>query len=341
VPPETPGVADLHPTARPRRAWKAWLLAGFAATALLAGASTLVAYSRDIRAAEARIQGRSALIRSPYGQIEYAIAGEGTPVLAIHGSGGGFDQGLAMLGPLNRYGYKVIAPSRFGYLRSGRPENASPEVQADALAWLVSQLGYERVIIAGGSAGALPALQFAIRHPEKTKAVVLLVPAAYSPQRKPNENAMGGPVGERIVLALLRSDFLFWAATKLFPGKMTRAVLATDPKLVRGAANQERARVNAILTGILPVSRRARGLVDDTRWAGAPPRYPLERIVAPLLAVSVKDDLYGTYPAAEFTAAGVKNGRFVGYPTGGHVWVGRDAKMWNDVAAFLKDVESK
>jgi len=111
-----------------------------------------------------------------------------------------------MLSTLGRHGYKIIAPSRFGYLRSGRPKNASPEVQADALAWLVSRLGYEKVIVAGGSAGALPALQFAIRHPEKTKAVVLLVPAAYSPQRKPNENAMGGPVGETIVLVLLRRD---------------------------------------------------------------------------------------------------------------------------------------
>jgi hypothetical protein len=68
---------------------------------------------------------------------------------------------------------------------------------------------------------------------------------------------MGGPIGEAIVFALLRSDFLFWAATKLIPAHMTQAVLATDPAIVKAASKDEQARVSAILTHILPVSRRA------------------------------------------------------------------------------------
>ena len=32
--------------------------------------------------------------------MEYAIAGTGPPVLMIHGTGGGFDQGLAFAEPL-------------------------------------------------------------------------------------------------------------------------------------------------------------------------------------------------------------------------------------------------
>ena len=83
-----------------------------------------------------------------------------------------------MMGPLIEHGYRLIAPSRFGYLGSGRPQNAFPAVQADALAWLVAHLGEEKVVVVGGSAGSLSALQFALRHPERTQALVLVVPAA-------------------------------------------------------------------------------------------------------------------------------------------------------------------
>jgi 2-hydroxy-6-oxonona-2,4-dienedioate hydrolase len=116
---------------------------------------------------------------------------------------------------------------------------------------------------------------------------------------------------------------------------MTRAVLATEPAVVRAAETSEQARVRSILSHILPVSRRARGLMDDTHWAGTPPEYPLERISAPLLAISLEDDLYGTYAAATYTSARVKNGVMVGVPTGGHVWAGRDAEVWATAARFL------
>jgi 2-hydroxy-6-oxonona-2,4-dienedioate hydrolase len=314
-----------------------WVVGGFAAALLAGGGAIWAAYAHDMETAKVRLQGRSSVVESPYGPIEYAVVGEGRPVLAIHGSGGGFDQALEMMGPLTDRGYRLIAPSRFGYLRSGRPANASPAVQADAFAWLMSSMGEEKVIVAGGSAGALPALQFAIRHPEKTEALVLLVPATYSPARQPGQSAMGGPIGETVVLSLLKSDFLFWTAMKLAPGRMTRALLATEPAVVEAAGEMEKARVRAILTHILPVSRRARGLLDDTHWAGSPPEYPLEQITAPVLAVSLRDDLYGTYASAEYTAARVKTGKLVGFETGGHVFAGRDQQVWDAVAEFLAD----
>jgi 2-hydroxy-6-oxonona-2,4-dienedioate hydrolase len=321
-----------------RKARRHRVLGGLTAVLLAGGGGVWAAYAHDMEAANLRLQGRSSVVESPYGLIEYATVGEGRPVLAVHGSGGGFDQALEMMGPLADRGYRLIAPSRFGYLRSGRPENASPAMQADAFAWLLSQMGEEKVIVAGGSAGALPALQFAIRHPEKTEALVLLVPTAYSPDRKPGESAMGGPLGQSVALSLLKSDFLFWVAMKLAPDRMTRALLATEPAVVQAAGEKERARVRAILAHILPVSRRAKGLVDDTRWAGTPPEYPLDRITAPVLAVSFRDDLYGTYASAEYTAARVKDGSFIGFPTGGHVFAGRGEEVWRVVSDFLTGI---
>jgi 2-hydroxy-6-oxonona-2,4-dienedioate hydrolase len=65
-------------------------------TALLL-ATVLVAatgsYLLDPRQAYERVRGKSAVVPSPFGDIEYSQGGSGPPVLVIHGGGGGFDQG--------------------------------------------------------------------------------------------------------------------------------------------------------------------------------------------------------------------------------------------------------
>src|SRR5688572_23845387 len=140
--------------ARSRATWISALALGAVA---FAGAGVWAAYREDMDALRQRLDGRSTVVESPFGAIEYALSGQGPPVLAIHGTGGGFDQGLEMVGPLADHGFQLIAPSRFGYLRSGWPADHSPEAQADAFAWLVERLGHEKVAVLGGSAGAISA----------------------------------------------------------------------------------------------------------------------------------------------------------------------------------------
>ena len=57
-------------------------------------------FSTDMALAKARIGSGSTLIETPCGLIEYAEAGAGPALLAVHGSGGGFDQGMAHAAPL-------------------------------------------------------------------------------------------------------------------------------------------------------------------------------------------------------------------------------------------------
>ena len=70
-------------------------------------------------------------------------------ILVIHGAGGGFDQGLEFARPLVDAGFQVIAPSRFGYLRTPLPQDASPMAQADAHASLLDALQLEKVAVVG------------------------------------------------------------------------------------------------------------------------------------------------------------------------------------------------
>jgi pimeloyl-ACP methyl ester carboxylesterase len=170
--------------------------------------------------------------------------------------------------------------------------------------------------------------------------LVLGVPALYAPERAANQNAAPTPGVWRLVEAALGSDALFWAASRLAPDAMTRLVLATDPALLRSAAPSERARAREVLANILPVSRRRAGLSMDGATAGTPPPYDFASVRCPVLAISVRDDLYGTAPVAAYAAAQVPNGRLVLYPTGGHLWVGHDAEMWAEIDAFARRLPS-
>jgi 2-hydroxy-6-oxonona-2,4-dienedioate hydrolase len=312
-----------------RRAFLALSLAAAAGAAL-----TVRAYSHDLAAARQRLAGRSRLVQTRHGQVEVAETGDGPPVLMVHGTGGGFDQALAFAAPLAAYGWRVIAPSRIGYLRSDYPPGATPATEADGFADLLDAVGLDRVPIIGGSAGAQPAIEFAIRQPDRCTALVALVPAAFAPGRPPVRPP--SPLAQAIIDHGLRSDFLFWAGMSLAQDAMTGALLATDPALVRVASPAEQARARGILRDILPVSERARGFAHDARFAFDPAPQAMERITAPTLAISMEDDRFETAAAARHIAASVEGAELIVYPTGGHIWIGRQDELFAAVDDFLR-----
>lgn len=309
---------------------------GLSGTALAAGGVVRPYYASALRRARERVAAHpTEFIPTRFGKVQYARVGSGPPVLMIHGSGGGFDQGLLFADPLIEAGYTVIAPSRFGYLGSDYPDDPSPENQADAFAQLLDALGLKRVPVIGGSAGALSALAFAIRHPDRCAALIPIVPAAYAPGRPPARPWSATETW--LARSALQSDFLFWCAITLDPDRMTKVLLATDPALLEHADEGERDRVMRILDAILPVSDRAKGLLMDMQQAGDPKPMDLGTISAPTLAISLEDDLYLTADAARHIAASVKGARAIIYPTGGHVWVGRNREMFEAIESFIEN----
>jgi pimeloyl-ACP methyl ester carboxylesterase len=312
------------------------VLGGVAAVAAVAGAVSYSLYRPAIARARARVATGSRIASTRCGPVEYAEEGSGPPVLVAHGAGGGFDQGLELGADLARAGFRVIAPSRFGYLRTPVPADASAAAQADAHACLLDALHVPRAAVIGVSAGGPSALQFAQRYPDRTSALVLLVPATNALR----ERDAAPPRASRATIALfdtaLRSDFLFWAGGKIARRLFVRAILGTPPEVVANASPEEQARVQATLDHILPVSARRAGLLNDAKVVSSSTRYEPEKIAAPTLAVSAADDGYGTFEGARYAAAHIPNGRFIGYPSGGHLLVGRNDAASAEIVAFLR-----
>jgi pimeloyl-ACP methyl ester carboxylesterase len=304
------------------------VLAAVAATT----AGIYATFARDLKDARARLAGRSETIETSTGTLEYAVMGEGTPLLIVHGASGGFDQGLDMTGALAAHGYRLIVPSRFGYLRSALPDKPTVAMQADAYVELLDRLGADKVVVVSISAGAWSSLQFAIRHPQRCRALVLMVPADSLPA---GTSIHGGALVE----AFVNSDFIAWAALKMMrteAGKMTQTMLGTDSAVVRAAAPSERARVAQILDHLLPVSARVGGMQFDVKTAAAREPYPIEKIACPVLTISAEDDRFGTAVRARYIAANVAHGRAVIFPTGGHALVGRNADALDAITSFMQ-----
>ena len=303
-----------------------FLLAGVAALGVM-GAAIHARFSSDIARAAARAAHGSVVRVTRCGAIEVQQKGQGIPLLVIHGSGGGHDQGMAFAQALTPYGLRVIAMSRFGYLRTPRPADASPEAQAEAHVCLLDALGIARAAVVGISAGGPSALQLAIRHPQRVSALVLVVPLAHKPAAVVDAAPAVSDGKDAWLLRLLGSDFLYWTALQLAPDQVLRHVLATPPQQFHAASAAERARVTALAERVLPVSARAAGLRDDTRLGKRLGPYPLESMRAPTLVISARDDGFGTYAAAQYTASRIPGARFIGYERGGHLLLGHDDEV--------------
>jgi len=303
--------------------------------AAAAGQLSYVHYRSDLRAARERIVRRGRVGLTRCGPIEFAVAGEGPPILTVHGAGGGFDQGLLLSESLVKAGFQSIAVSRFGYLGTPLPRDASSGAQADAYTALLDFLKIDRVAVLGASAGAPSSLQTAIRHPDRLSALVLLVPATYLPGSG-GAGANTPPGLEAIFDTVLRWDYPFWVASKVARSALIRRMLGTPPELLETASAQERLRVEALLSSVLPVSQRRLGLLNDARVTSRLTRFALERVYAPTLIVSARDDLYGTFERGRYTAEQIPGARFVGYRSGGHLLVGRQGECTAEILGHLR-----
>lgn len=314
----------------------------FLVGALAAGLGSLLwrRYRADLKLARERVAQGSTLASSACGPIEFAEAGRGSPLLVVHGAGGGFDQGLELAGSLPQRGFRAIAMSRFGYLRTPLPDNASAAAQADAHACLLDALGIWRAAIMGVSAGAPSAMQFAIRHPDRCQALVLMVPLSYKPPELASSAPARPPGSEKVLTTMVGSDFAFWLASKIARESLIEMVLGTPAQVVRTASADEQQRIARLLEHILPISQRADGLMNDGRIATSLPRYELERITAPSLIISARDDLYGTFASAQYTATQIPNASFVEFNAGGHILADHDDETSARIQTFLSSVEA-
>jgi pimeloyl-ACP methyl ester carboxylesterase len=296
-------------------------------------------YRREMRAARERIVSLgSQVIETGFGPIEYARIGQGYPVLVVHGDMGGFDQGLLVAKPVIDAAFQLISVSRFGYLRSPMPADANINRQVDAYACLLDALGIRQAAVFAFSAGATSAIRFAVRHPERVSALILLCPAA------PGKVEAASPP-RAIFDTLLRSDSVYWALTT-YLRPWIQSMLGV-PKGFDLTPEME-AEVKEALAGTLPLSERFDGFLFDTYDPGlnrafhesiseiSP--YPLGKIKTPVLLIHALDDPYALPENVHGLAAKIPNARLFVVPDGGHPLLGHSQEVKAEITQFLNSI---
>lgn len=106
-------------------------------------------------------------------------AGEGEPLICLHGLGGTKASFMTTVGEMAPRGNRVIAVDLPGFGDSGKPVAGRYDAgwYADAVVELLDELGIERASFACNSMGGRIALELGIRHRERVEHLVLFAPA--------------------------------------------------------------------------------------------------------------------------------------------------------------------
>jgi 2-succinyl-6-hydroxy-2,4-cyclohexadiene-1-carboxylate synthase len=264
-------------------------------------------------------------------RLEVRSAGQGAPVLLLHGFTGRGSGWLAHL-PALRRAHRTIVVDLLGHGRSDAPTDPARyalERQADDLAALLRVLDAPVADVVGYSMGARIALRLAIDHPGAVGRLVLESPSAGIAQ--PDERVRRRAADEALAEAIERDGvgaFVDrWEAQPILAGH------AALPPAVRARLRRER------------LGHSAAGLANALRGAGqgamAPLAGRLAEVVGPTLIVAGTLDPVGRERAVA-VAAGIPGARLELVDGAGHTpHLERPAVFRRLVVAFLAGVPAQ
>ena len=242
-----------------------------------------------------KLSSGSQVIDTEVGPIEYVQQGSDGPyVLFLHGTPGGYDQS-----PQDA-AYRLIAPSRPGYLQTPIEVGRTPEEQAKAYAALLDALAIdEQVFVMGSSGGGPSAYAFAAAYPERTLGLVQLEALSHA------------DASEEEMPAFLQSDFMSWALMSLLTLQSPEAAVGI---LIPDPVNQQRVLVDEdkvadfsnLIWSIWPPSKRRDGTENDFKQFQTM-SLPLESISVPTLAIHGDADINVPLEQSQYAAQRIED----------------------------------
>jgi pimeloyl-ACP methyl ester carboxylesterase len=277
--------------------------------------STLAMDGRAVAAIRNEL--RPQVIETSRGVVEAATWGEGPAVLSLHSAMGGYDQGILLAQTVTYPRFRYVAVSRPGYLRTKLRIGKTPQEQADLCAEVLDQLGVGSAAVVAISGGGPTALQFALRHSEMCRGLVMIsacsdtldVPIPFRFQIMKMVARIPGAVnGMRKKMEKAPEK----AALRAFPDDTLRMRVLQDPE----TAELFFALQSSVLSRM---AERLAGTENDIRQTRAKMGYPLEKIHLPTLIVHGTSDSIVPFAQAKALASRVPGAEMLTIEGGEHV----------------------
>lgn len=305
----------------------------FKATAIalmIATIAVTVGYMKSRRQLLGILDEDSQIAQTAKGRIQYSLRGtQGPVVLFSHGTPGGFNHS-PFFSARGFEAYRILTPSRPGYMDTPLQVGRTPAEQAAAFAALLDELGIARVVVMSVSGGGPAALAFAEMYPERTLALVAL-------------ESLSQRTSEPLEIPIaMQSDFLFWAGVNLairMGGEMGAAGIfpEEDQQRIRNSPDG-RERANAWLWATWPAAARVVGWRNDSQQFMQLALRP-EHIQAPTLVLHGTADEAASYASAVRLSETIPNAHLHTVYGASHAMLITHKDELNElIAEFLREV---
>jgi len=251
----------------------------------------------------------------------YFAAGNGQPVVLVHGAGAGGITWYRVIGPLSHHS-RVIAPDVVGYGESDKP--SAPYDRPYFATWLrdfLDALALQKASFVGSSQGGAIALQFTLEYPERVDRLVLVDSVGFG-----KGLSLGGVLG------------LMWGNT--FPSRAAgwwfERYLVCDPRSIDASWREYRLEV-CRMPGGKRVFWQGRGKAADPI-----PMEQLCQVTHPTLIIWGEEERFVPLSHAKAAQKVMPNAQLQVIPKAGHIPFFDQPEAFNDVLdRFLKGVKKR
>lgn len=278
------------------------------------------------------------------GLVEYDLYGtKGPVVLSLHGGLGGADQGRLFASWLQGDGFRLLSPSRPGYLGTPLASGKTLAEQADLFAALLDTLHIEKVGILSTSAGGPVAYTFAARYPERVWGLVSIDDVSRHDPDKSSGSVMQAAfmnsIGQKLVM--LTADI---SLQSIVSGTLDETSHFTSEQKAQRIAyimNTPKMRTffKAMLTTTFPYSQRTAGTDNDAAQTRAMQPLPFARIKASSFIIHGTLDGDVPFDDGVYASEHIPGAQHYWMMNSDHLgfWLGPDAGKAQDIArTFLQ-----
>ncbi len=275
----------------------------------------------------------STTIETAYGPVEYAQRGQGAVALIAHGGPGGYDQALVLGELFRKNGFRIVAPSRPGYLGTPLGFGKTAEEQGDLMAALLDALNIPQAVMIGASGGGPASYQAAQRHPDKVRALVVIDGISMNYTKGEDVSAF-----EEWMYLSRPGQWLMGFFFKHFPESVVKSFLTTESSLekqemgkrVREIVGDENtfALVDVMFqTMSHRFAERKAGARNDIALGAAIGKLPLDKIRCPTLIIHGDADNDVPPRDAQYAHEAIAGSRLLWIDKASHIgfWTAPDA----------------